>query len=217
MEKGDQKLSQISNKAKKELAEKSDSIQKGTKKFSAPQDLDILLQYSRENFTIIKESTEYIEKKADDLLKFLVAIVGFFVALLGFLIKSFPSHHFGSLGWTVMGTDTALWITAIVLSLMARNVSGYLSPSTLEGLLSMLEDNTSGNSSIALRMEIIQNYEMASEVHSRQGSKKAGKLKSAYILSVIALFVFIAGLIFFSLSSPVDHSSFCFLSDRGGF
>lgn len=203
----------INEELKKQLAEKSDKIQKGLNRFSAVEDLDVLLKYSEANFTLIKESTEYIEKKADDLIKYLLAAVGFLVALLGFLIKSFPSHHLSSVGWVVMGVDTALWFAAIVLSLMARSPSVYLSPSTLEGLLSMLETQTGASNSGVLRIEIIQNYELASGVHATRGKEKAGKLKYAYYLSVIALFLFVVGVILFSLSSPAAHQGPWFLFD----
>jgi hypothetical protein len=193
------------NELKKNLAEKSDRIQEGLKRFSAAEDLDVILQYSKENFTLIKESTEYVEKKADDLIKYLVAAVGFLVALSGFLIKSFASHHLDPLGWAVMGVDTALWFAAILLSLMARSPSVYLSPSTLEGLLSMVETQTGASNSNALRVEIIQNYELASGVHATRGKEKASKLKYAYYLSVIALFLFVVGVVLFSLSSPAAH------------
>lgn len=195
----------INENLKKELAEKSDKVQERLNRFSAAEDLDVLLQYSKENFTLVKESTEYIEKKADDLIKYLVAAVGFLAALSGFLIKSFPSHRLGFAGWAVMGMDTVLWFTAIVLSLMARSPSAYLSPSTLEGLLSTLETQQGRNNSNALRVEIIQNYELASGVHSTRGKEKVGKLRWAYYLSVIALFLFIVGGVLFSLSPSAAH------------
>jgi small-conductance mechanosensitive channel len=193
------------NELKKELAKKSDKIQKHLNRFSLAEDLDLLLQYSKANFTLIKESTEYVEKKADDLIKYLVAAVGFLVAFLGFLIKSFPSHHLSSVGWAVMGVDTALWFAAIILALLARSPSAYLTPSTLEGLLSTLETQAGENNSTALRNEIILNYELAAGVHSTRGKEKAGKLKCAYYLSVIALFLFVVGVVLFNLSSSAAH------------
>jgi len=144
---------------------------------------DILLEQARANFQFVKNSVEYLEKKADDLIRYL----GLGTGLIGILLN----YSFGNLATAstviILGGFFS-WIFAIILAISIRNPSSYFYPAPIEYAMHFMEKY--GTEPQSLKSWIALAYEKSMIGHRKIGDKKANRLNIAYIFLVIALALF---------------------------
>lgn len=142
-----------------------------------------ILEQSRINFKHAKDSVEYIEKKADELLKYLGLGIGFVGILLNYSVGCL--NNFSDF---IVLIGFICWVFSIILALSIRKPSNYPYPSSFkESLLFMAKY---GEESQAFRAWMASQNELAMYGHIIIGNKKATKLNVAYLFLIFALFLF---------------------------
>lgn len=151
--------------------------------FPNVKNADILLEHARKNFEVAKDSVEYIEKKADDLIKYL----GLGTGLVGILLNySFTSFDLANKFIILAGY--VFWIFSIILSLTIRRPSSYPYPVPLDKAFYFMQKFSSEPQ--ALKAWISLAYEKTMKGYIVIIEKKAKRLDIAYILLVAALWLF---------------------------
>ncbi len=170
------------------------------KSINGPNNLnaEALLQYAKDNFNHIKESAEYVERKADDVIKYLALGTG----LLGILIKFEPSCRSAGTSWTLLGGGFVFWVIAFLIALVARYQASYTYPENLRYLFEKMQKK--GDDQNTVRTEMALSYERARISHYYRGKRKAVFLKISYFSLLIAV-VFILVSILVAISVPAAH------------
>lgn len=144
---------------------------------------DIILEQARKNFNNAKNSVEYIEKKTDDLLKYLGVGTGFLGILLNYSItclNNFPD--------ILLVAGFTFWIISIFLALSIRKPSVLPYPASFDQALRFMVEF--GEESRALKAWMASAHELAMRGQIIIGDKKANKLNIAFFLLAGALCLF---------------------------
>lgn len=150
---------------------------------------EILLQYARDNFVHIKESAEYIERKADDLVKYLALGTG----LLGFLLNFIPANEMSGWPGCLMRVGFLLWLIAFLLALITRYLARYKYPDNLASMFKIID--MKGKDPNTLRTAMALSYERARISHLFRGKEKAGVLKVAYSFLFFAVLLVVLSVV----------------------
>jgi hypothetical protein len=142
---------------------------------------DILLQFAKDNFVYIKDSTKDIEKKADDLIKYLAIGTG----LLGFLVNSSPVFQLTKIGWKFICGGFLSWLIALLTALATRYLSSYRYPENIRYMFEVIQSK--GNDPNTLRTAMAISYEKARISHLYRGKKKSFFLKCSYSFLILAI------------------------------
>jgi len=144
---------------------------------------DVLFEHVKANFNYAKESVEYLEKKADDLIRYL----GLGTGLLGFLLN-YSVKHFERESILLISIGFIFWLTSLVLALFIRRPNAYLYPAKSSQIFSFMDNyRTDAN---ALKAWISIAYEKSIINHRKIGKKKARILNIAYFFLIFALVFF---------------------------
>lgn len=156
--------------------------------YGDPPNPDILLELGKANFGSLKDSVDILEKKADDLIKYL----GLGTGLVGvFLSYSVPDLRVPNVAITFAGFF--FWVFALILALSIRRPAGFHYPAPVDKAILFMKEYYDGPT--ALKLWLALSYEKAALVHQIVGSRKGRILKWAYGLLILALTLFFANFI----------------------
>lgn len=176
-----------------ELSEKEelDLVDRLEKEVNGPNNsnAEILLQYAKENFVYHKETAEYIEKKADDLVKYLALGTG----LLGFLINFIPACEMVGTPGRLMRLGFLAWLIAFLVALATRYLAIYRYPENLASIYKTIE--TKGGDPKTVQTAMAFSYERARISHLFRGKKKACILKVAYGFLFLAVLLIVLSIV----------------------
>jgi|GEM_PF-2771711 len=149
--------------------------------YPANDNADVLLSYARENFGEIKMSAERIEKKADELIKYL----GIGTAFWGFVVtNSLGKMSDYGIQW-ILFIAWAAWIISLVFAILAKWPVPYLYPDSLYHIYQHIaEKGTNENSTKTILM---LTFEKARISHHYRGRRKAVILNTAFIFFILSL------------------------------
>jgi hypothetical protein len=139
------------------------------------------LQYARDNFTELKLYTENIEKKADDLIKYLGIGTGF----LGFIIaNSLWRARCGNQLW-ILWIGFMFWVFSLLFAVLVRMPTKYLYPDSIYSIYSQMHGK--GYAANTAKTILFMTYERAKISHFYRGRRKARALNVAYFFLVFSL------------------------------
>jgi len=162
--------------------------------YGDPPNPDILLEQAKANFESLKDAVEILEKKADDLIKYL----GLGTGLVGvFLSYSVSNLKLSSVALTFAGF--LFWVFALILALSIRRPVGFHYPAPVDKAILFMKEYCDGPA--ALKLWLALSYEKAALVHQIVGERKGRSLKWAYGLLILALALFFANFILKSLGT----------------
>jgi hypothetical protein len=155
---------------------------------------DVLLDQARENFQFVANSVEYLEKKADDLIRYL----GLGTGLVGILLN-FSFSHLENANKLIVFVGFIAWLISIIFAISIRKTSSYFYPAPVDYAMSFM--NKYGDDPQSLKSWIALAYEKSMIRHRITGDKKAAKLNTAYVFLVSALGLFFLSFLLKFISS----------------
>ena len=151
--------------------------------YSKAKESDWLLKHGQEKFYLMKEYVEYLDNKADSMLRYL----GFGTGIFGFLVW-FSCQNFNIWIQLLMGLGAFLWMISMLFSLSIKNSFGMPYPPTVSYVLNQMKkfDNID-----EIKIKIALQYDETALAQKIIGLNKAIKLKKSYVFMVSALIVFL--------------------------
>lgn len=151
--------------------------------YSNAENSDILLEQARSNFRFADNAVEYLEKKADDLIRYL----GLGTGLVGILLNYSLCHLKIANKLIILGGFLS-WIISIIIAISIRKTSSYFCPAPIDKAIRFMD--TYHPESDGLKLWVALAHEKSVIRQGIIGDEKAGKLNTAYVFLVIALGLF---------------------------
>jgi len=149
--------------------------------YPANENADVLLSYARDNFAEMKTSAERIEKKADELIKYL----GIGTAFWGYVVTNSLGRMAGYGNQWILFVALATWILSLAFAIVVKWPAPYLYP---DGLYRVYEQIAKkGADANSAKTILLLSYERARISHYYQGRRKAGILNGAYAFLIVSL------------------------------
>lgn len=173
------KLDVLNNPLIKELDEITETVN-----YAKPTNAGILLEQAKINLRGLENSVEHLEKKADDLIRYLGVGTG-----LAGMFLNYSKCYLGKASLIVFLVGIVAWGIAMALAWTVRKPSKYGNPGPIDKALYFMRDY--GDSPEALKLWLSLSYEKATLTHLLVGRQKGDRLSAAFFFLGAALFLFI--------------------------
>jgi len=151
--------------------------------FSEPNDADWILSYAQNRFERTSKSLEYIENKADSLLRYM-GVGTVLIFALNSTFKDIPQ-----ISQRMFFVGVLLWLFSILFALVARKPTEIPTPASTKFIF-MRKDKYGYEDSMKARLSLC--VELGSVGHLIRGKEKSRMLTKAYMCLIIALVFFVA-------------------------
>jgi len=155
--------------------------------YSQVSDEDYLLEYAKDKYSETKQTAEYVDDKADALIKYLGLGTGGVGAFLGLsfgeivCLPQIISLCIGILGGFI-------WAAAVIMALQIRNPAEMPFPSKLDVLINVMKETKSKR---ITKIATMLAYQKASIGQSVVGRIKGERLQLAFTLTMLAFILFL--------------------------
>lgn len=155
------------------------------------EEAQLVLQYAKEKHSVYVHDVEYIDKKADLLIKYLGIVPPALAAISGYL----GLNETSGIGWPVVVAiigGVATWVVAISYALWVVKPGDMPYPSSVEKLCDAMRDRKADKT---LEAVLALRYEQVNSRLIILGNIKGNRLKIGYMLTAISIFLLFLSLI----------------------
>ncbi len=151
--------------------------------YAKPANAGILLEQAKINLKGLEDSIEQLEKKADDLIRYLGVGTG-----LAGMFLNYSRCYLGTAGLIVFLVGIVAWGISMALAWTVRRPRKYGSPGPIDKALFFMRDY--GDSPEALNLWLSLSYEKAALTNLLVGRQKGDRLNAAFFFLGASLFLF---------------------------
>lgn len=166
------------NESVKELDEITDQLD-----YPSVENPDILLEQAKDNYENAVNSIEYLEKKSNDLIRYL----GVGTGLVGILLH-YSAHNLNIYSKIIIILGFGLWIASLICALSIKTPSDYWYPSPINNAMKFMHHYWSDSNSLNVWRALA--YQKSIYSYGIMGKIKSERLNRAYIFLVLSLLLF---------------------------